>query len=231
MTVNSNPIRVLLVDDNLTILWGLGKLIQSEWPRMSLLGKAHTVSEALLQARARPHVILLDLDLAGCSSVEILPELMHSSKGRVLIYTGMRDRRLHEDAMLLGARGVLKKGESADVILQAIDHVHAGGIWKLSPDGDLDRRRQLRLASDRETEDRIATLTSADRRIIDGVVARWRAMHAPNGKHLLGDAPPLTELASIYSKLGVRNRAELIAFATRYRLATPPEPQWYGDLT
>jgi len=43
----AEPIRVLLVDDQKPVLWGLTKLIEGEWPRMAVAGAASTVSEAL----------------------------------------------------------------------------------------------------------------------------------------------------------------------------------------
>ena len=126
-------IRVLLVDDNATVLWGLGKLVESARPRMKLAGKARNRGEALARARERPDVIVLDLDLDGDCSLAILPELLWLSGGTVLIHTGWPERQLHEAARRLGAKGVVTKGEPAERILQAIEWVHGGRIWPSDP--------------------------------------------------------------------------------------------------
>ena len=61
----AQPIRVLLVDDHRSVLWGLAKLIESARPTLELAAVATCHSEALLAAeKHRPHVVLLDLDLA-----------------------------------------------------------------------------------------------------------------------------------------------------------------------
>jgi two-component system nitrate/nitrite response regulator NarL len=129
MKEGSEPIRVLLVDDNRTVLWGLSKLIQSEWPRMSLSGMAQTRARALNLARVHPDVILLDLNLDGEYTVNVLPELLRRSGGRALIYTGVRDLHLHRDAIQCGAMGIVEKGTPAEVILDAIECVYRGHLW------------------------------------------------------------------------------------------------------
>lgn len=133
MITENKSIRVLLVDDNLTMLWGLGKLIQGEFPKMMLVGTASSAAEALVFARLHPHIIVLDLKLDGHSSLDIILEIRHRSGGRVLIHTSLSDALQQEDAILLGAMGVVKKGESAEIILQAIYCIHHGEFWPSSP--------------------------------------------------------------------------------------------------
>ena len=71
------PIRVLLVDDHRSVLWGLEKLIEGERPRMQVVGKATTASEALqMLEAAAPDVVLLDLDLNGQSGLDAIPGIL-----------------------------------------------------------------------------------------------------------------------------------------------------------
>lgn len=115
------PIAVLLVDDQPAILWGLEKLIGGEWPRMTVAGKACDRFVALrLATTVQPDVILLDLDLAGDLSLDFLPQLLDRSPARVIIFTCLRDRALHERALQRGACGVVLKDEPARVLLEAI---------------------------------------------------------------------------------------------------------------
>lgn len=130
MNMENISIRVLLVDDNLTMLWGLGKLIQGEFPRMTLVGTASNADEALVLACLHPHVILLDLELDGRNSIAIIPAIMLRSGGHVLIHTGLGDPLRHEDAIRLGAMGVVKKGGPAEIVLQAIECIYQGEFWQ-----------------------------------------------------------------------------------------------------
>ena len=97
---------------------------------MLLVGKARGREDALLWARQRPDVILLDLDLDGYCSLDMLPDLLRISGGSVLIHTGIQDRRLHDAAMDRGALGVVGKGDPAEVILRAIECVKDRRVWK-----------------------------------------------------------------------------------------------------
>lgn len=130
MTASSvTPIRILLVDDQPALLWGLELLITGESPRMVAVGKASCGFTALrLATETQPDVILLDLELAGELSLDFLPKLLNLSPARVLIFTGVLDGALHERALREGACGVVRKEESAEILLQAITHAHQGHV-------------------------------------------------------------------------------------------------------
>lgn len=218
MMGQSEPIRVLLVDDNRTVLWGLTKLIEGEWPRMSLSGVAHNRAKALSLARLAPHVILLDLDLQGSCALGMLPELLRRSGGRALIYTARRDPHRHRDAMQFGAMGIVEKGEPAEVIIEAIAHVHQGKLWNLRlRDALLHRGTVVPFASSAVMR-RIASLTPLERRIIAEGVARFHAVERTDGQPPRIDAPSHQDLTSICRKLELRDRVELFVFAARHGL-------------
>ena len=103
-------------------------LIYGESSRMAVVGKALARTDALsLATHTQPDVILLDLDLSGDLSLDFLPELLQLSPARVLIFTGIYDDALHERAMREGACGVVRKDESAEVLLKAISRAFLTG--------------------------------------------------------------------------------------------------------
>src|SRR5471030_257278 len=170
------PIRIMLVDDHKTMLWGLEKLIEGERPHMAIVGTAGDGATAVaLAAQLRPDVIVLDLDLDGHSSLDILPELLSDGRARVMILSGNRDQELLALAVRRGARGVVGKEAPAGVVLNAIRSVHRGELW-------LDQALMGKLvgaltapapaaAPPRHPEaDKLATLTSKERKIIALVV-------------------------------------------------------------
>lgn len=189
-------IRVLLVKDSAAMRWGLGRLIAGEAPRMALVGSVRSVDEALIYAGPRPSVIVLDLELGGTGSAELIPVLRAHSGDRVLIHTGIGDRRLHEDAMLFGAAGVIGADAPAARMLAAIECVHAGGYWNLDPSSVSPPRSDRDIASAARAG--IDFLSPAERRTI----ARLRGGRS-------GAPLAVADLVSIYNKLGLRNRREL----------------------
>src|SRR5688572_32884708 len=107
MTV-ARPISVLLVDDHRSVLWGLGKLIESASPQMKLADSVTCQRDAVTAMKQHaPDVVLLDLDLAEESGLELVPQLCGDAQ--VLILTGSRDTESHHRARLARASGPLHK--------------------------------------------------------------------------------------------------------------------------
>ena len=80
-TQNSEPIRVFLIDDHRSILWGLERLIESGRPAMRVVGSATSCNEAVgALDKALPDVILLDLDLGTESGMDAIPKLLEASR-------------------------------------------------------------------------------------------------------------------------------------------------------
>lgn len=223
MTLQNKTIQVMLVDDHQTMLWGLVKLIESEKPRMAVAGTAQSGREALEKiARLSPDVILLDLDLAGESGLDLLPALQSAPQSRVLIFTGERDQEKLDLAVFRGARGVLRKDASAEQVLKAIEKTAEGEIW-------LDRGTLGRVFSefiapkmppkpDPEAEKK-ASLTARERKIIRVVVEGNGAMNKTLAQRLfISDHTLRNHLTSIYQKLGVNNRLELYVYALKHGL-------------
>ena len=126
----STLIRILLIDDHAIVRSGLRMLVESR-PGWGVVGEASRRSDAVdLAAREQPDVILLDLDLGNDNGLEILPDLLAAARSaRVLILTGVPDPELHRRGVRLGARGVVLKDNAVNVLLDAIETIHSGGVW------------------------------------------------------------------------------------------------------
>jgi len=217
------PIRIMLVDDHATLLWGLKKLIEGAAPEMELVATAGDPDQALAEAaRTRPDIVLLDLDLEGRSSLEILPDLLNGRAARVIILSGNRDEALLGQAMRLGARGVVGKDAEAEVVLAAVRKVHGGEMWMSSAMmtallGGL--MRPAAPAPINPEADKIASLTLKERKIVQAVVQSNGAANKELAQQLFIAEPTLRNyLTSIYQKLDVGNRLELYVYATKNSL-------------
>lgn len=217
MTRASGSLGVLLVDDHETVLWGLERLINGEAPRMHVVGKASCARDALQGAELhRPDVILLDLDLGNDSGLSLIAPLRQSSQAKIVVLTGVRDAEMREKAVVEGASGIVLKSEPADVILKAVEHVHNGKVW-------LDRGTTARIFSSVARRPNAAhsvpgcaddALTGRERLIVAHVVK-----HKGAPSKVIADALHISghtlrnHLASIYGKLGVHRRLDLVLYA------------------
>lgn len=223
MTESANAIRVMLVDDHQTLLWGLERLIDAAAPRMRVVGAASTPAEAVEKAAALvPDVILLDLDLAGENAAEYLPAMLDNGVSRALVLTGERRQPVLDAAVRAGARGVLGKDVSAEVLIKAIEKTYDGELW-------LDREAMSRVFASLTAphpkdplEQVHASLTGRERAVIDAVVAYADCLNKTIAQRLyMSDHTLRNHLTTIYHKLDVKTRLELYVYATRHSLARP----------
>ncbi len=215
-------VRVLIVDDHPTLLWGLERLIESEAPRLGVVATATSPEQALQASRThRPDVVLLDLHLGLHSGLDVLPHLV-SEGAQVLVLTGEQRPELLEQAVRHGARGVLRKDASADALLAAVLRI-GQGEYCLDPqtlgrvlEGLLAPQPVARPCPDRARQD---MLTPREREIIGEVVqGRGASNKVLAARLFISEHTLRNHLSAIYHKLGVGNRLELYAYALEHRL-------------
>jgi len=216
-------IRILLVDDHKTMLWGLERLIGAEGPAFELVGSASDGIEArALCASTRPDIVLLDLDLKGSSSLDFLPALLENGVSKVVILSANRDQATLASAVKLGARGVVSKEAPTEDVLLAVRKVHGGELWL---DQSLMQALLGQLVApaapkfDPEAE-RIGSLTAREREVVKLIVEGQGALNKELAERVfISERTLRNHLTTIYQKLDVANRLELYVYATRHGLS------------
>jgi two-component system nitrate/nitrite response regulator NarL len=214
-------IRIFIIDDHPTIVWGLERLIESEAPRMVAVGKAASCGAAMTQIeKACPDVVLLDLDLGEESGLDAIPALLAKSSARILVLTGLRDTAVHEAAIRAGALGVVGKEIAPGQLLETIARVHRG---ELSVDSRVTERLMAtispRPASTRRCgeTDKVASLTARERDIVLTLMTQPElALKSVAGLLGISERTLRNHLSSIYEKLGVSGRLELYVFSSKH---------------
>jgi DNA-binding NarL/FixJ family response regulator len=216
---------VLLIDDHAVMRTGLRMIIESR-PGMIVVGEASNRRETLEAiANETPDIILLDLDLGDEQGLDMLPELISTIRDvRVILLTGLRDIDLQRRAILLGAVGLVLKQKAAETVIRAIQKVYAGEVW-------LDRAMIASILNERvnpsgsheyDTETpKIALLTEREREVIrligEGIKNRQIAE-----RMFISEATVRHHLTSVFAKLGVTDRFELVIYAFQHGLAKLP---------
>lgn len=223
---DSKPIRVFVAEDHQITLWGLSRLIDAAFPRLTLVGSACSRTELLNHdAAALADVILLDLDLGGEDGAAAMAVLRQRCPGRVLVLTGTADVALHRDAVVQGARGVVHKSEPAETILRAIEKIHEGEVWlnRALLGQVLGELTHSEPAAALKTLDpdaaRIASLTARERQIVAALLNSAGAKQFAVAQQLgMSEHTLRNHLTTIYSKLGVRGRLELHVYGSSHGL-------------
>jgi two-component system, NarL family, nitrate/nitrite response regulator NarL len=220
-------IRILLIDDHQLVRTGL-RIMLERHPQLAVVGEAGNRADALaIAARERPDILLLDLDLGGASSLDFLPELLDAAQGgRVLLVTGVRAPEEHYRAVQLGAMGLVRKEQAAEVLVQAIEHVHAGEVW-LEPAmvtralAEISGQRNLAKPPVDPEAAKIARLTPRETEVI-GLIGEGLYNKQIAERLSISAATVSHHLTSIFDKLGVANRFDLVIYAYRHGLADSP---------
>jgi DNA-binding NarL/FixJ family response regulator len=226
MTPSDSLIHILMVDDHQILRAGLRMLIESS-PKMVVVGEAGNCRDALfLAANTQPDIILLDISLGQENGLDCLTGLFAAAESaRAIILTGSDNPAEHHRAVALGAMGVVYKEQASQVLLKAIECVHAGEVWMersmiarvlnelAPPGGEKKSSPEMR---------KISLLTEAERKIVallcEGLTNKQLAERL-----FLSESTIQNHLTSIFSKLDVSNRLSLVIYAFREGLVEPKQ--------
>jgi DNA-binding NarL/FixJ family response regulator len=221
----SEPIRVLIADDEALVRGGFRVLIDTE-PGMVVVGEAADGATAVaLTRRTRPDVVLMDIRMPGVDGLSATHEIAADpdlAGVHVLILTTFDHDEYVVEALGAGAAGFLIKNTEPVQLLRGI-RVVAGGEALLSP--GLTRRLIARLteatASPRLNTDALDQLTAREKEIV-GLVAHGLSNTDIAAALTISHATAKTHVSRAMAKLGARDRAQLVAMAYRHRLVEPP---------
>jgi len=217
------PIKIMIVDDHVVIRSGLRMLIEHD-QRMQVVAQAGNKAEALERAATEhPDVIILDLVLGDEDGLSFLPELCQASPtSRVLVLTGVQNPDAHRRAIRRGAMGIVLKEHAADQLLKAILKVNDGEVWiERSMMGSMIQEFNKPTMVDPEIA-KIESLTDREREVI-ALIGEGLKNKQVGERLFISETTVTHHLSSVFSKLEVSDRLELIIYAFRHGLAKMPE--------
>ena len=117
--LNSNAFVVCLLDDDPSVLKGLGRLFASADLRAATFGDPE---EFLRYVRThRPAVVLIDVHMPQMNGLEVQSQLRRISPStRVIIFTGKDDPLVRSTAMDAGALAFLTKPFDDEALLTTV---------------------------------------------------------------------------------------------------------------
>lgn len=208
-------IRVAIADDQQLIRGGFRSLLEAE-PDIEIVGEAGTGTQALALVRAtRPDVVLMDIrmpDGDGLWATEQIAKRPELAGTRIVIVTTFELDEYVGRAIRAGASGFLVKDTEPVEFIRAV-RVVAGGEALLSP--GVTRRLLERLAEQlREPADttQLALITEREREVL--ALVGQGLNNDEIGKTLyLSPLTAKTHVSRIMSKLGARDRVQLVVIA------------------
>ena len=209
-------IRVVLADDQDLIRLGLRVLLDNE-DDLTVVGDAADGLRAVALARElRPDVVLMDVRMPGIDGIEATRRIVAApdlGATRIIVLTTFEIDEYVFEALRAGASGFLIKDTKPAELLRAVRLVAAGDAL-LSPSVT---RRVVREFAGRATRTvrphpQLPALTDRERETVV-LVAEGLSNEEIAERMLISPATARTHVSRAITKLGARDRAQLVVFA------------------
>jgi two-component system, NarL family, response regulator LiaR len=206
---DSQPIRVLLVDDHTMVRRGLVTFLKV-FDDLQLAGEAESGAEAIQRcAETHPDVVLMDMVMPGMDGVSTTRAIRQNfPMVQVIALSSFKEGDLIKNALEAGAIGYLLKDVSADELAQAIRAAYAGRAT-LSPEA-----AQALVQTAHRLPAPGLDLTQREREVLTLMID---GLNNTQIAGRLGVSPSTikSHVSNILSKLGAASRTEAVTLALR----------------
>ena len=218
-------VRVLLVDDQSLVRLGFRAVLEQE-PDIEVVGEAGDGARAITMTRAlRPDVTLMDVRMPVMDGIEATRRIVESgSPARILVLTTFDLDEYVFAALRAGASGFLLK-DAMPADLTAAIHAVAAGDAVVAP--GVTRRlitafaRHLPTASGRTPTKDLLTAREQDVLL---ELARARSNSEIAARLHVTEATVKVHVSRILTKLGLRDRAQVVVYAYENGVVAPGDP-------
>jgi DNA-binding NarL/FixJ family response regulator len=216
--MTDDRIHIVILDNHALVRSGIRLLLENHQGWV-VVGDSGTLVEGLeLISRLKPEIILLELNLAEVTGVDIISSLMHASEqSRIILVTGMSNPLVIQQVIEEGVLGVIFKTQTAEQLIKAIEKVNAGEVWlERSMIANVLSRlsRNNKPAKNNSEIDNINELSEREKQIVRLIGQGYKNKKIA-AQLFISETTVRHHLTSVYNKLGVSDRLELLVYAHR----------------
>jgi DNA-binding NarL/FixJ family response regulator len=204
VTLNSNSIRVLTVDDHPLLRDGIVALVNTQ-ADMKVVAEASSGREAVDRFREhRPDITLMDLRMPDMDGIETMTEIVQEfPDARIIVLTTYSGDALIVRALKAGAQGYLLKGQLRKELLDTIRSVHSGRK-RISP--------EVAVQVANHAADSLLTLREID---VLQLIAEGNANKVVADRLAITEDTVKAHVRNILSKLGANDRTHAVTIALK----------------
>jgi DNA-binding NarL/FixJ family response regulator len=217
----SDPIRVLVADDQAVVREGLMTLLQATAGIEPVADAADGAEAVRLAARHRPDVVLMDLRMPNVDGVQATREIRAAQpETEIVVLTTHADEASILDALRAGARGYLTKDAGIQEIARAV-HAAAAHQSLLDPVVQAKLLEAVGAAvpapapAPRQLPDE---LTPREAEVLS-LIAGGLSNREIAAQLVVSEATVKTHVNHVFAKIGARDRAQAVHYAYTHDLA------------
>lgn len=205
-------IRVVVADDQPLYRQGIAMLLEAE-DDLELVGEAADGIEAVrIVGTTAPDVVLMDVRMPGIDGLTATARVLAEANApRVIVVTTFRPDDIVLGAIRSGASGFLTKDARPEFLLASIRTV-AGGLSVLAPAATFDLLARFGKAVEAPRTSAVDALSAREKEVFL-LVAKGLSNAEIATVSFVEETTVKSHVGSILAKLGLRSRAQVIAYA------------------
>lgn len=220
---SKKEIRLMIIGDSVIVRGGLKMLLETEG-QIKFAGEAADLKEAEKQiGKVKPDILLIDASEieGGRFNSFIETEKEHIP---IIVLTSSSDTEKHQKYLMLGVDGLITKKQSAERLFEGIREVSDGGVWfdaKL-----MNETIKLLVCEKKAIPEKIyayncAVLTEREHDVLE-LICKGMKNKIIAENLFISETTVRHHLTSIFEKMNVSSRLELVVHAFREKLVEIP---------
>lgn len=221
---STQPIRILLVEDDELFRLGLSTRLQQE-PNLLITAEAEDGETAITLVKQQPFdLVILDIGLPGIGGLEACRQMKDCQPGLpILVLTSQSQPTLIAHLLEVKAQGYCVKGVVSESLILAIRSVAAGATWWDATASreihSLAQESHSKAAINTETTHQLA-LTKREKEILS-LIAIGKSNQEIAEMLYISAGTVRVHVHTILQKLDLRDRTQAAIFALQQSIAYP----------
>ena len=213
-----DTIKIILADDHRIFRKGLKSLL-SEKENIEVLAEADNGDEALEAARKyKPEIVVMDIAMPKMDGIEATRQIRERFPDTEVVVLSMHAKKAYIDQVLkAGAKGYVLKDSDEENLLSAIETVHNGGYYLVSPIADQVLSDYFSDKSKRDLKKQSDPLSERERQVLR-LLAEGHSNQEVADTLYISRKTVENHRANIVRKTGIQGQVGLTKYAARIGL-------------
>jgi DNA-binding NarL/FixJ family response regulator len=218
-------LRILVADDHELVRHGIRGILRAQrgW---RVIGQATNGREAVEKTnKLKPDVAILDVSMPELDGLQATRQIRDANPNtQVVVLTMHESDQMVRRVLDAGARGYVLKSDLAANLVKAVKHVSAGKLFLTPRVSDIVVKGFLKNGNQADREVHPQTRPTPREAEIIRLLAGGKANKVIAADLGISIRTVETHRAKIMQKLGLHSLAELVLYAIRQKIVTPPNP-------